>query len=70
MSPVLWIGVQGTFQDESTDVQQLQGTLITDTNFINIYVLKYLSLFLMISGNSFYTVDWKLKVLIKPIISL
>ena len=41
MSPVLLIGVQGTFQDEATDLQQLQGTIITDTNFIHVCVLKY-----------------------------
>jgi len=45
MLPVLRMGVQGPlYQDNSNKMRQLQGTIILETNFIHIYVLKYIFL--------------------------
>jgi len=42
MLPMLRMGVQGPlYQDNSSNMQQLQETIILETNFIHIYVLKY-----------------------------
>jgi len=43
MLPVLRMGVQGPlYQDNSHKMRQLEGTIILGTNFIHIYVLKYI----------------------------
>ena len=45
MLPVLRMGVQGPlYQDNSRKMLQLQETIILETNFINVYVLKYIFL--------------------------
>jgi len=47
MLPVLRMGVQGPlYQDNSNNMLQLQGTIILETNFIHICVLKYTGLFI------------------------
>ena len=41
----LRMGVQGPlYQDSSSGMSQLQGTIILETNFIHIYVLNYIFL--------------------------
>jgi len=55
MLPVLRMGVQGPlYQDSSNNMQQLQGAIILETNFIHIYVLKYIFLSLNILCISLY----------------
>jgi len=45
MLPVLRMGVQGPlYQDNSNKMRQLQGTILLETNFIHVYVLKYIFL--------------------------
>ena len=45
MLTVLRMGVQGPlYQDSSSGMSQLQGTIILETNFIHIYVLNYIFL--------------------------
>jgi len=45
MFPELRMVVQGPlYQNNSNKMGQLQGTIILDTNFIHIYVLKYIFL--------------------------
>ena len=45
MLPVLRMGVQGPLcQDNSNKMGQLQGTIILETSYIHIYVLKYIFL--------------------------
>jgi hypothetical protein len=40
---MLRMGVQGPlYQDNSYNMRQLQGTIIPETNFIQIYVLNYI----------------------------
>jgi len=57
MLHVLRMGVQGPhYHDNSNKVQQLQGTIILETNFIHIYVLKYIFLSLNILSISFYII--------------
>jgi len=55
MLPVLRMGVQGPlYQDNSNRMQQLQGRIILQTNFIHIYVLKYIFLSSNILSISLY----------------
>ena len=43
---MLRMGVQRPlYQDSSNKLQQLQGTVILETHFIHIYVLKYIFLY-------------------------
>jgi hypothetical protein len=45
MLPVLRKGVQGPlYQDDSHNMEQLQGTILVETNFFDIYVLNYIFL--------------------------
>jgi len=56
MLPVLRMGVQGPLhQDNSNKMRQFQGTIILETNYIHIYVLKYISLSLNILSIPLYT---------------
>jgi len=58
MLPVLRMGVQGPlYQDSSNKMQQLQGTIILDTNFIHIYVLKHVLFSSNIFSNSLYIIS-------------
>jgi len=49
------MGVQGPlYEDNSDKMRQLQGTIILETNFIHIYVLKYIFLSSNILSISLY----------------
>ena len=55
MLPVLRMDVQGPlYWDNSNKMQKLQGTIILQTNFIHIYVLKYIFLSSNILSISLY----------------
>ena len=58
--------VQGPlYKDNSNKMQQLQGTIILETNFIHIYVLKYIFLSSNIWSISLYIIPWKIRNLNK-----
>ena len=60
------MGVQGTpYQDNWNKMRQLQGTVILETNFILIYVLKYIFLSSNILSISLYIIAWKMRNLNK-----
>jgi len=62
MLPVLRMGVQGPlYQDNSNKMWQLQGTIILETYFIHIYVLKYNFLSSNILSISLYIIPWKIR---------
>jgi hypothetical protein len=49
--------VQGPlYQDNSNNMLQLQGTVLVQTNFFDIYVLNYIFLFLQILSVSLYII--------------
>jgi hypothetical protein len=56
------MGVQGPFYyDNSNKMQQLQGTIILETNFIHVYVLQYIFLSSNILSISLYIIAWKMR---------
>ena len=60
------MGVLGPlYQDDSNKMWQLQGTIILETNFIHIYVLKYIFLSSNILSISLYIIAWKMSNLNK-----
>jgi hypothetical protein len=69
MLPVLRMGVQGPlYQDNSNNTRRLQGTILVETNFVDIYVLNYIFLSSNILSISLYITAWKLKNLNKNIV--
>jgi len=66
MLPVLKMGVQRPlYQDNWNKMWQLQGKIILETNFIHIYVLKYIFLSSNILSISLYIIPWKMRNLNK-----
>jgi hypothetical protein len=64
------MGVQGPlYQDNSKDMQQLQGTIISDKFYTDFYSDIYF-LFLKILGILFHTVERKMKNLKRQFLSL
>jgi hypothetical protein len=60
MLPVLRMAVQEPLcQDSSNKMRQLQETIILETYFIHIYVLKYIVLSSNILSIAFYKTAWK-----------
>ena len=60
------MAVQGPrYQDISNKMRQLQGTIILETNFIHIYVLKYIFLSSNILSISLHITVWKMRNLNK-----
>jgi hypothetical protein len=58
MLPKLRIGLPGPAeQDNSNNMQQLQGTIIIQTNCIHISMLNNFIFFSKVLGFSFYVVD-------------
>jgi len=54
--PVFGIGVKGLFrQDNSNNIKNLEGTIITQTNLIHVFALNNIFLFSNISGILIYT---------------
>jgi hypothetical protein len=69
MLPVLKMGVQGPlYQDNSNNMWQLQGIILVETNFFDIWVLNYILLCSNILSISLYIIEWKLKNLNKSTI--
>jgi hypothetical protein len=66
MLPVLRTGVQGPlYQYSSNSMRQLQGTILAETNFFDIYVLNYIFLSSNILSISLYIIARNLKNLNK-----
>jgi hypothetical protein len=59
---MLSMGVQGPlYQDNSNKMWQFQGTFLVETNFFDIYVLKYIFLSSNVLSISLYIIAWKFK---------
>jgi hypothetical protein len=62
MLPVLKMDVQGFLcEGNSTKMHHTQGTNITQTNFINFFVINYVFLFLKKLRTSFHLVSWEMR---------
>jgi hypothetical protein len=60
------MGVQGLLhQENSNNVRQLQGSILAETSFFDIYVLNFIFLSSNILSISLYIIAWKLKNLKK-----